>query len=338
MELYNKTNLEIITATQLLAGTDISILDAARLIRNALDFKPRRSKASDMQFCTKLLDGGVRHLHLKEITIRKGFKQYIATKSHLRPDSLKDLKYISNRLLRNKHYANKVFSELGINECEKWINSLFKTPSQYNKAHTMLHALFQFALRNEWVERNTIKLLEKKKVIEKEIRALDLEEINRLIETSQLYKYRNCQVGFAISLWAGVRPKELIRLTWQDIDLEENVIIIRPTTSKTGGVRHIEIPPNLKKILERRKGFNAITPVSWKHKWKTLRDRAGFKNVWTQDVLRHSYASYFIKKYQDIQRLQLNMGHYNTQLLRTRYINLHNISKADAKIFFNIVF
>lgn len=36
-------------------------------------------------------------------------------------------------------------------------------------------------------------------------------------------------------LYAGIRPGEVVRLHWRDVDLEERVISVRSRTSKTGG-------------------------------------------------------------------------------------------------------
>ncbi|MBR6389053.1 MAG: hypothetical protein IKS15_02935, partial [Opitutales bacterium] len=70
-------------------------------------------------------------------------------------------------------------------------------------------------------------------------------------------------------------------------------------------------------------------------KWRKIRDASGFCGSWVQDVLRHTYASYFAKHFADLPRLQLNMGHSNLALLRSRYVNLSALSSASAKSFFN---
>ncbi|MDY6068288.1 MAG: hypothetical protein SPI34_00995 [Opitutales bacterium] len=53
----------------------------------------------------------------------------------------------------------------------------------------------------------------------------------------------------ALLVFAGIRPCEVRRLTWQDIDLQENTIMVRLLCSKTGGVCQVEIMPQLKRIL-----------------------------------------------------------------------------------------
>ena len=325
-------------ATALLSNTGITFLDAARLIKNILDFKPEKTKLSNMQFCSKVSNYGIKHFHIKDMSIREGFCKYLTTKTQLRHDSLRDINYLGNRLLRSRsNFAEMNFYELSISDCEQWLKSTFNTSSQYNKAHSMLHGLFQFALRQEWTEKNIVKLVAKQKVIEREIVALSLAEIKCLLEISQKTDFVDCSAAVAILIWAGLRPKELTRLKWQDIDLEEMIITISSSTSKTGGVRHVEICRPLKICLQKFKKHalcDYICPHNWQRRWRLIRDMAGFKGKWVQDVLRHSYASYHSKHYQDLKSLQINMGHSSQALLRTRYVNMRNISKSDARIYF----
>ena len=151
-----------------------------------------------------------------------------------------------------------------------------------------------------------------------------------------MQKNSNCLPAVGLLLFAGIRPREVRRLKWKDIDLEEGFITVRSQCSKTGGVRHVEIMPALKRILAKYKsdGKSAICPPDWNRKWKNIREESGFKGTWVQDVLRHTYASYFAKRYRDLPRLQLNMGHRDLSLLRSRYVNMAGIKKSDAKAFF----
>ena len=139
-------------------------------------------------------------------------------------------------------------------------------------------------------------------------------------------------------MFAGVRPREVHRLTWKDIDLEENSITIHSLCSKTGGVRQVEICSSLKRLLApfaNGKKNEKVCPKNWQKRWRDIRNDSGFKNVWVQDILRHTYASYHAKRFKDLPRLQLNMGHYDLSLLRSRYVNMRGISHTDARDFFN---
>ena len=358
-------NTDYISAKRILTGTDVSVLDAARIAKNILDAKPKNFVLTDLQFCAKVIEVGLRHMRTKEMPLADGFALYLKSKQHLRPDSIRDIRCIGNRLLRtNPELGKRNFSELSVAECEEWLNAAFHTnpqfkrsaneispqakdpkgetahkvsASQFNKARTMLHGLFEFALRREWCDKNPIKRIERKKVVEKEIQPLKLSETKRLIKTAQRESPVYAIVA-ALLVYTGIRPREVRRLTWRDIDTEEKTITVRSQCSKTGGVRQVEIPPVLNRLLiahssELKEG--KICPTDWQRRWRKIRDNSGFRGRWVQDVLRHTYASFHAKNYADLPRLQLNMGHYDVSLLRSRYVNMRGISNTDARNFFN---
>ncbi len=330
-------NTDYISAKRILTGTDVSVLDAARIAKNILDAKPNNFALTDLQFCAKVIEAGLRHIRTKEMSLAEGFALYLKSKQHLRPDSIRDIRCIGNRLLRTKpELGKRNFSELSVSECEEWLNAAFTTNSQFNKARTMLHGLFEFAIRRDWRDSNPIDKIERRKVVEKEIPPLKLSETKRLIKTAQNEAPEYAVVA-ALLVYTGIRPREVRRLTWRDIDTEEKTITVRSQCSKTGGVRQVEIPPVLNRLLvvhSRELKEEKICPTDWQRRWRKIRDNSGFRGRWIQDVLRHTYASFHAKNYADLPRLQLNMGHRDLSLLRSRYINMHGISRADAKCFF----
>ncbi len=328
---------ENLSAETLLNGTGISVLDAVRIALNILDARTQSSKISPMEFCHKVIQIGKRYIYRKEMKVIDGLSEYIESKVHLRSDTKKDIRYLSKRLMKtNPQFAKLNFSELSVTECELWLKQTFATPSQFNKGRTILHSLFEFALHREWCDRNPIKLIERKKVVEKEIKPLSLAETDKLIHTAQNGHFKNCLPAVAVLAYAGIRPREVRRMKWSDINLDENSITIRSQCSKTGGIRQVEICPKLRHILKstKSKEDSKLCIPNWGRKWKLIRDSAGFKGKWAQDVLRHTYASFHAKYFSDLARLQLNMGHRDQNLLLSRYINMSNITRNDAKIFF----
>ena len=330
---------EIISAKTLLRGTGISLSDAARLVRNILDALPKNSNTEPIQFCAKVIEVGKRNIRSKEMRFSEGFFLYLQTKGDLRPDSLKDIRYLGKRLIKsNPELSEYNFFEFSVSECEKWLSQTFSTPSQFNKARTMLHGLLEFALRREWCDKNPVKLIERRRIIEKEISPLTFSQIKNLIKTAKMPKHKECLPAIGLLMFAGVRPREVHRLTWKDIDLEENSITIHSLCSKTGGVRQVEICSSLKRLLApfaNSQKNERVCPKNWQKRWRDIRNDSGFKNVWVQDILRHTYASYHAKRFKDLPRLQLNMGHYDLSLLRSRYVNMRGISHTDARDFFN---
>ena len=324
---------------EVLNGANVSALDAARFVRNILDAKPKNCNLTDAQFVLKVIEVGLRNIRANEMPFNKGFAIYYESKKHLRKDSLRDIRCIGNRLIKaNPKLAKRNFSEFSVSECEAWLSCAFSTPSQQNKARSMLHALFEFAVRYNWCDKNSIKHIEKRRVIEKEILPLKLSQIRRLIEVAKSECGGICLPAVALLIYAGIRPREVRRLTWQDIDLQENTITVRSLCSKTGGVRQVEIMPQLKRILSKTIGSGKICPKNWERRWQNIRQSSGFSRnalPWQADVLRHTFASFFAKRFKDLPRLQLNMGHSNQMLLKSRYVNMRNISRFEAEKFFN---
>lgn len=337
MGIINTMDNEITSAKELLRGTGISLLDAARFVRNILDSKPAGSREPDILFCSKVVETGRRHVRSAEMKFSDGFEIYLKSKAHLRPDSLRDIRYLGKRLIKfNPEIAKRNFSEISRSDCEEWLNETFATPPQFNKGRSFLHAIFEFALKREWLSSNPVKLIEKRKVIEREIKPLSLLDTKRLIDSAKKHGDSNCIAAAAILIYAGIRPREIRRLKWRDIDIEENTITIRPECSKTGGSRQVEICNSLKTFLSGHifPPESSVCPKNWSRRWKKIRDFAGFKNTWVQDVLRHTYASYHVKRFHDLPRLQINMGHRDISLLRSRYVNMIGITLYDAKLFF----
>ena len=121
---------------EVLGNAEVSALDSARFVRNILDAKPSDSKLTDAQFVLKVIEVGLRHIRTKEMSFTKGFNLYYETKKEiLRPDSLRDIRYLANRLMRsNPQLANLNFSELSRSNCEDWLNDTFSTPSQFKRS------------------------------------------------------------------------------------------------------------------------------------------------------------------------------------------------------------
>ena len=115
---------------------EVSALDAARFVRNILDAKPSDSKLTDAQFVLKVIEVGLRHIRTNEMSFANGFDLYYETKKDiLRPDSLRDIRYLANRLMRsNPQLANRNFSEISRSNCEEWLNDTFSTPSQFKRS------------------------------------------------------------------------------------------------------------------------------------------------------------------------------------------------------------
>lgn len=179
------------------------------------------------------------------------------------------------------------------------------------------------------------------RVTEREIVPLRIEEVRRLLRTAEREEFSPCAAGVAMMLYGGIRPYEVRRLTWGDVDWEEGEVRIRPRQSKTGGGRQVPLSRSVLAWLrsyypqgaERESVF--ICPPDWNRRWRALRSAAGFQ-TWRQDVLRHTFASYHAKMFHDWGRLQAAMGHRDGTLLQTRYVHTQGIRGCEVRAFWEL--
>ena len=76
-------------------------------------------------------------------------------------------------------------------------------------------------------------------------------------------------------LYTGIRPHEVARQSWAQVDLQERAIYILPRHSKTGGARRVSIHKPLLRILRAHKRADGemICPPNWLRHWRELRTR-----------------------------------------------------------------
>ncbi len=258
-------------------------------------------------------------------------------KAHRRQRTLSEIRQYCSRIMRhNPCWDNRPLRHISATDCHEAIQQSFSSLSMQRKAHIILHGLFNFGMKRGWCSSNPIQSLVAPRPIEQRIDSLSLTEIRRLLNTALRPEHLLCAPAVGIMLWAGIRPNEVTRLCWQDINLADRSINIRAQHSKTGGSRHVSIQPVLLSWLRRVSYFmlpgSSIVPRAWDKRWRHLRRSAGFK-TWKPDSLRHSFASYHLKHFRDLRSLQMEMGHSNAELLRTRYLSMDGITSRAAAQF-----
>jgi integrase len=137
------------------------------------------------------------------------------------------------------------------------------------------------------------------------------------------------QTMIAIALYTGIRQGELMRLKWEDFNLDKNTLMIRK--AKSGEFRAVPFNPALKPYLEALKQPSGELfkdshrfPV---RAWNKTRKMAKIKVKWHN--LRHTYASHLIIAGAPIRVVSELMGHadISTTMIYSHLLDKH---KADA--------
>jgi integrase len=274
-----------------------------------------------------------RNAKANSVTFKTLFDSFTASKQNRSAAYLRGLKYTLPRF--TALHERKV-SEIAPTEIEAEMDGM--TPAVRNAFLRNLRAVFNFGVKRGWLESNPVSKLDFEKIKSGEIVTLSPPEAEALMNAAEadndLLPYH------ALGLFAGIRPLELERLEWRHVDLVEGHIEIASAVSKTGRRRIIDIEPNLQAWLSHyvARGGNTqgrVTPTTNLRKnLRDIRKTAGLTE-WTQDVMRHSYASYWLAQHGDINRLTLQMGHESADMLWKHY---HKASKRkDAALYWKIM-
>ena len=327
----HKVTREEIAALEILRSTGVGVLDAALVASAAL--KVGRGRIKRALKCVEL-GGEELKRHENTVSFERAVEFALDVRKDRRPRTLSDFRYVCRRFMKRcKGLAHRRIRSIRAEECARYINESFDTPSQRAKARRILSALFGTAYKRGWCSENPVSRVEVPRVQETRIRILSPEEIKRLLHTAESYEGGKCLAAVGMMLYAGIRPHEVARLSWKEVDTEDASIAILPRHSKTGGARSVSIYPPLARILQQCKHESTarICPARWQHHWRMLRRCAGWgasNNRWQPDVLRHTFASYHLRCFRDYTALQYETGHRDSNLLRTRYVDMSGVVAA----------
>ena len=259
----------------------------------------------------------------------------MVARAHRRPSTRADLRSYLRRICSHPSFSDTPLRHIKIVHCRQMLQCCFgHSPHAYRKAQSMLHSVFSFGIRQGWCSTNPAKAILRPPVREKRIELLTLQQIKALVTACQQPNLQSMDAPLRLMLWCGIRPMEVRRLHWGDIDPEECVVYVEGQHSKTGGARAVPLRGGAVILKERCLRENAaIAPANWERLWQRVRKAAGFA-VWQNDVLRHTFASMHLKCFHCLPLLQEEMGHRNASLLQTRYLNLRGVKKNVAKRFF----
>jgi integrase len=117
--------------------------------------------------------------------------------------------------------------------------------------------------------------------------------------------------ALAIMTFAGIRPNEALRLTWDAVNFNDGHISLTGKETKTHTTRHVTITPNLLAWLTAYKGTGNIStsPTSQRYDREKLMGKLKITE-WPNDVLRHTAATMMYAQSKDVNTTCEQLGHF----------------------------
>ena len=266
------------------------------------------------------------------VTFKEMFDRFREAKKTRSPKYQTDLRCT---LPRFAALHDKLVCEISAREIEEQLKGM--SPSVRNAFLRYLKAAFNFAIRNDWCSANPIKRLDMERIkMRREL--LSNEQVKRLLRVV-------CEKDFELlpyhllCIFAGIRPEEVCRLDWLNVNMEENFIEVPDESAKTDIRRFVDMEPLLIEWLKyhaKRQGTmnGAIVPShNLRKRLRALRKAAKI-DPWPQDAPRRTFASNWLAVHHDVNRLNNLMGHTSPTMLFKHYNRA--VTQRNAEAFWDI--
>jgi integrase len=241
--------------------------------------------------------------------------------------------------------------ELEAEQLEETLHKYFKSPHAFNLAYRSISPAFTLAVAKDWLQLNPFKRIQKIDTGRRgPVTLISLEQARKMLTSCRDYRNNesvkeNWRVdasdsipAVAMMLFAGIRPGEIQRLEWEDVDVDAGTIFISNQKAKTDRSRYIEMPDTLRAWITtyapskmNRTGF--VTGSNWKRKIQIIRQQAGIATE-GRDQLRKTFASMHLAAYEDVSKTRSILGHETSEVLFTNYRGA--IAKKTALQFWEI--
>ncbi|HZR17968.1 MAG TPA: hypothetical protein VFE51_11665 [Verrucomicrobiae bacterium] len=133
----------------------------------------------------------------------------------------------------------------------------------------------------------------------------------------------------SVCLFAGLRPTEASRLTWEAVNLKDREIRLEGNQTKTGRGRVVTICNTLHAWLTAHKD-ESFSPLNLGEKFQAAREAAGIK-TWIPDVMRHTAISHYFRKTGSYGQTAEQFGN-SESIIKAHYQG--RVSSDDTKKFY----
>ncbi len=213
-----------------------------------------------------------------------------------------------------------------------------RAPATVNRYLGALSHAFSIAVREwEWLEHNPVRRVRRLKEPRGRVRFLSDEERIRLLAVCKESSDRRLYPLVVLALSTGARQKELLQLSWKDVDFARGVAVVHHT--KNDERRALPLSEFARGVLQDLKKVERLDsnfvfagtdgrPLFPRKQWeRALRD-ASIKDFRFHD-LRHSAASYLAMNGATLAEIAEILGHKTLAMVK-RYAHLTEQHTSDV--------
>ena len=169
------------------------------------------------------------------------------------------------------------FQDLKLSDLQSVVNNLHAGYSTQKKVRTLFHMLFEYAMKNDIVEKDySLYVTVCKDSKRKERKPFTVRQIRRLAR-SQICGYEL----ILMLIYTGLRPSEFLRLKAQDINAKQRFLIVKQSKTIAGRNRIVPIHDCVWPFFEDRinNGMQKITMTQLRTSFSSVMENLHMKHV-----------------------------------------------------------
>ncbi len=217
-------------------------------------------------------------------------------------------------------------ASITLDEIENYVNEKKSVGSRLTTINR-ISTLFSFAVRRGWIVANPCKRIERPTPEDKMPTILNDDETLKLLAYVK-NEMPKMAAWTALALFAGLRPEEADKITWDKINLTAGTVLVTPDITKVRNARTVHLEPVAVAWLKLG-GDLPLNQGVRRRANSNLRDHMGWKE-WPKDVLRHTCASHWIALKKSYGAVAIEMGN-SESILRKHY--RAEVAQAECKTF-----
>jgi integrase len=260
---------------------------------------------------------------IKRCTLKDAIVETIKWRrgENLRERYLKELEAYLKKFAIGRN--DMFLDQIGVAEIQSWFDGRTEALSTKRANIGRLGSMFDVVWKQGYIKENpclklpTVKLRQGPPTIFSPKQAEQILEIARE-ETPAILPY------IVLGMFGGVRPEELEKLKWGDVDAKHGTVTIDVASSKTSRRRVVPLhgtPLKWLKICKAGGAADLVVPskVTLRRHRRKIRDAA--KIEWPQDILRHTAGSYLLALHKNANSVANMLGN-SSRILERHYKDL----------------
>lgn len=326
VEWLGRQSTPAIRATEL---TDIQIklaeaafarLDADEEITSAVDAWIRQGRAQAVKHSVRLDEAADQ------------FLAWLDTTEELRPKTKGHLRSCIG-LFRNS-IGNVVVSHLTPEAVEQYLERRQVCNNTKNADRRCISRFFTWCLARprRWMASNPAREVKVTRTENGAPAILTVEQCEKLLRTAETFQDGKLVPYLAVTMFAGLRPTEAQRLSWQQVNLGDAELRLEGNQTKTGKPRVVTIHPTLKAWLSAYQG-RPFSTKNHEKQFQVMRGAAGI-GKWVPDVLRHTAISFYFRQTGSYGLTAEQFGN-SEAIIKAHYQG--RVSSEDTKRFYAIL-